>query len=71
MSQSYRVEGMTCGGCASSVTKAIKAAKPEVDVDVEVDLEAKKVTIVGLDDDKVIADAVQGAGFDFGGRVVV
>ncbi|MEE8410510.1 MAG: heavy-metal-associated domain-containing protein [Myxococcota bacterium] len=71
MTQSYRVDGMTCDGCASSVTKAIEAAKPGAEVVVEVDLEAKKVTVAGLDDDQVVADAVTGAGFDFGGRITI
>jgi copper chaperone len=67
MSQSYRVDGMTCGGCAASVTKAIQAVEPAAEV--EVDLDKKTVTVRGLDDDDAIAGAVEDAGFDFGGRV--
>ena len=37
----YRVNGMTCGGCANAVTRAIKAAAPAADV--KVDLSAKTV----------------------------
>jgi copper chaperone len=66
MSQSYRVDGMTCGGCAASVTKAIQAVEPAAEV--EVDLDKKIVTVRGLDDDDAIAGAVEDAGFDFGGR---
>ena len=43
---------MTCGGCATSVANAIKAAAPAAKVDVNLD--AKEVT-------------VEGAGFEYGG----
>jgi copper chaperone len=66
MSEKYRVEGMTCGGCANSVTKAIKAVAPDAKVDV--DLEAKLVAVDGLDNVDIIRKAVEDAGFDFAGR---
>ncbi|WP_029030694.1 heavy-metal-associated domain-containing protein [Salinarimonas rosea] len=31
----FRVENMTCGGCAKSVTKAIRSADPQADVTAE------------------------------------
>ena len=65
MSKTYRVDGMTCGGCANSVTKAIQAVAE--DAKVEVDLEAKTITVEGLEDDSEIGRAVEEAGFDFGG----
>ncbi len=62
----YRVDGMTCQGCANAVTNAIKAAAPKADV--KVDLAAKTVTV----DDAVAADAVaqavRDAGFTFAGK---
>lgn len=61
----YEVNGMTCGGCATSVTKAIKAIAPSAEV--EVDLGAKSVKVDGFDDAKAIENAVEDAGFDFGG----
>ena len=67
MSQIYRVDGMTCGGCASSVTRAIQALAASAEVNV--DLETKTVTVSGLDDDEAIGKAVEEAGFDYGGRV--
>lgn len=67
MSQSYRVDGMTCGGCAASVTKAIEAIGPNVRV--EVDLETKQVAVDGFEDEEAIGEAIEAAGFEFGGRV--
>jgi copper chaperone len=62
----YRVDGMTCEGCAKSVTKAIRAIAPGAVV--EVDLEGKAVAVEGVDDEKALAGAIEDAGFDFGGR---
>ena len=67
MSKTYRVLGMTCGGCASSVTKAIEAAAAGARV--QVDLEAKTVTVDGATEDGAIQTAVEDAGFDYGGPV--
>ncbi len=65
MAKTYSVLGMTCGGCANAVTKAIQAALPEAEVDV--DLEAKKVTVDGPINDDAVQKAVEEAGFEFGG----
>ncbi len=66
--QIYIVKGMSCSGCVSSVTKALKNADPVAEVSVE--LEAGKVTLEsGLSEDAVRA-AVEDAGFDFEGRAV-
>lgn len=65
MSTSYRVTGMTCGGCARSVETAIKAAAPGASV--EIDLSAAKVTVDGASEDQV-KKAVDDAGFGFEGR---
>lgn len=65
MKKSYHVDGMTCGGCAAALTKAIQARQPEATV--EVDLAAKRVTVEGVEDETAIASAVADAGFDFGG----
>ncbi len=65
MSATYSVLGMTCQGCANSVTNAIKAAAPGSEI--TVDLEAKKVTVEGCDDQAVVAQAVDDAGFEFAG----
>ena len=67
MTKTYRVLGMTCDGCANAVTNAIKTAAPEAAV--EVDLDGKQVTVEGADDDSVIQQAVEDAGFEYGGPV--
>ena len=51
VSDTYRVSGMTCGGCVRAVTNAIKAAVPSARVDV--DLAAGKVTVDGAGADVV------------------
>lgn len=61
----YRVNGMTCGGCANSVTNAIKAKAP--DAQVTIDLDAKTVTVEGFDDAAAVEAAVDDAGFEFAG----
>jgi copper chaperone CopZ len=64
--QIYIVKGMSCSGCVSSVTKALKLADPNAEVSVE--LEGGKVTLEsGLSDD-AIRLAIEDAGFDFEGR---
>jgi copper chaperone len=54
---------MSCGKCAASVERVIKAAQPSAAV--KVDLEAKTVTVEGLDDEAKIKSVIEGAGFDF------
>lgn len=65
MSETYRVSGMTCGGCARAVTNAIKAAAPAAIVDV--DLASGQVTVEGAGADAVHR-AVEDAGFGFDGK---
>jgi copper chaperone len=65
MVKTYLVYGMTCGGCAHSVEQAIKAAAPEAVV--SVNLASGKVRVDGAVDEDVVAGAIDGAGFDFGG----
>jgi len=57
---------MTCGGCARSVTNAIKAKAP--DATVVVDLEPGTVTVDGVDDSDLIKEAVEDAGYDYVGE---
>ncbi len=65
MVKTYRVSGMTCGGCARSVEQAIRAVAPKARV--SVDLAEGKVTIDGAADDQSVAAAIDGAGFEFHG----
>lgn len=62
----YKVDGMTCGGCASSVTKAIKSIAPASEV--EITLEGGRVVVSGPHDEGALKQAVEDAGFDFLGR---
>ncbi|GGX81639.1 heavy-metal-associated domain-containing protein [Vogesella alkaliphila] len=58
------VDGMTCGGCANSVKKAL-AGVPGV-AEVEVDLAAKRVSVRhdGSADEGALRSAIENAGFD-------
>ena len=67
----WKVEGMMCDGCVSSVTEALEAAEDAVK-EVKVDLEAKKVSVFvacdtmmdGLAMMPQLVEAVQEAGFE-------
>ncbi len=61
--KTYRVDGMTCGGCAASVTKAILRADATAEVDV--DLAKAEVSVSGVLDPAAVQSAVEGAGFDY------
>lgn len=65
MSETYSVIGMSCGGCAKSVTNAILDAAPGAEVDV--DLDAKAITVSGADQ-AAVKQAVEDAGFEFVGK---
>ena len=67
MAAKYKVAGMTCGGCAKSVEKAIKAAVPAAVV--EVDLASGTVSVSPEADAVVVGRSVEEAGFDFLGPV--
>lgn len=66
MSETYRVSGMTCDGCARAVTKAIRTRAPAAKI--AVDLNAGQVRVDGADM-AVVAAAVEDAGFGFNGRL--
>ncbi len=57
-----KVDGMTCGGCAASVKRAVQTL--DVNANVDVDLAAKTVkieTTVHLD---AVKSAIEDAGYD-------
>lgn len=60
--QIFTVEGMTCGGCASSVTRAVQHA--DKNAQVEVDLATKTVKVKSTLPPLQIIDAITSAGFD-------
>jgi copper chaperone len=61
-----KVTGMTCGGCASSVTRAIKAVAPAVEV--KVDLKSGEVAITGAAQKSAVVAAIEDAGYDVAGE---
>ena len=65
MEATYTVKGMTCGGCAGSVDRAVGAAAPGATV--EVNLAQASVRVQGDHDPERVKQAVEDAGFDFEG----
>lgn len=58
----YRVTGMTCGGCVKTLTRALEQALPEAQVDVQ--LEGGLVRVSGIHTPAAVSQAVEDAGFD-------
>jgi copper chaperone len=61
-----KVAGMTCGGCASSVTRAVAAAAPGAKVSVE--LTSGEVAIDGAATKEAVVAAIEDAGYDVVGE---
>jgi copper chaperone len=61
-----KVAGMTCGGCASSVTRAVSAAAPGAKVNV--DLKSGEVAIDGAAQRQAVIAAIEDAGYDVVGE---
>lgn len=57
----FRVDGMTCGGCARAVTSALRRMDPEAAVDV--DLPSKIVSIKSRMPQQQLQTAIEQAGF--------
>ncbi|MGE5652164.1 MAG: heavy-metal-associated domain-containing protein [Bacillota bacterium] len=57
----FRVEKMSCGGCAGRVTKAIRQVDSAAQVDV--DLQSKQVRVTSAADAPVLAAAIARAGY--------
>ena len=66
MNKTYKVAGMTCGGCAKSVTAALSKAAPEAEF--AVDHAAGLVSVKGAVAADTVKQAVENAGFDFLGE---
>lgn len=56
-----RVTGMTCSSCASSISRVLKRADPEVQVSVDVDKET--IFVKSWIGQTLIAELVEEAGF--------
>ena len=57
----FRVDDMTCGHCAASITTAIKKAVPGAEVDA--DPKTKFVSVRGAADAAIVSAAMAKAGF--------
>lgn len=64
-SHTYRVQGMTCGGCARHVDKALRAV-PGV-VAVTMDVAKGTATVEGSAPYEALAAAVAAAGYEMAG----
>ena len=62
-----RVEGMSCNHCKACVEKAV-GALPGVESAVA-DVAAGSLDVVGNADEKALKEAVEKAGFGFGGEI--
>ncbi|WP_312161435.1 heavy-metal-associated domain-containing protein [Phenylobacterium sp.] len=58
---SFQVEGMSCGHCVQTVTKAIQGVEPKAVV--AVDLATGRVTVQGGERREAIAQAIRDAGY--------
>ena len=61
-----KVSGMTCGGCAKSVERAVTAAAPGSKV--SVDLASGEVAIDGAATRQAVITAIEEAGYDVVGE---
>jgi copper ion binding protein len=62
MTITYSVPGISCGHCRTAITGEV-GRLPGVSA-VEVDLDAKRVTVTGAVDDRAVRDAIDDAGYD-------
>ncbi len=57
----FRIENMTCGGCARSVTRTIQKLDPAAEV--RIDVEARQVAVRSTASPEALASALDAAGF--------
>ena len=60
--QTFKVDGMTCGGCVAAVTRAVQAV--DKDAKVDVDLASKTVKVDSNVSPLQIIDVITNAGFE-------
>jgi copper chaperone len=63
----YRIDGMTCDGCARAVTRALQAVAQGREITVDRGRALVEIAGAALDD-AVLRAAIEDAGFVFGGR---
>ncbi len=57
----FKIEDMSCGHCASVITKTVKALDAQAKV--EIDLAQKKVTVESSEPRTIIVEALTDAGY--------
>lgn len=57
-----KIEAMTCGGCANSITKAIKSVDPTAKIDV--DVQGRAVTVDSTTNVKSLIEVIREAGYE-------
>ncbi|MGB6102650.1 MAG: heavy-metal-associated domain-containing protein [Pusillimonas sp.] len=57
----FEVNDMTCGHCASTITKAVQATAPGAQLDIKLD--THRVRVGGADDAMAIETAIREAGY--------
>lgn len=64
----WRVEGMTCGGCASSVTRVLTGAPGLLDLDVSHEQDQVRLVLDSAADRADLKARIERAGFDVVGQ---
>jgi copper chaperone len=57
----FRIDNMTCGGCAKSVTKAIHSVDRQAQV--EIDLPQKRVSVLSTADEAAVTAVLEDVGY--------
>jgi len=57
----FQIDNMACGGCARSVTRAIRSVDPQARV--EIDLHLRRVMVESAADDAAVAAVLADLGF--------
>jgi len=60
--RTYKVTGMTCGGCETAVTRAIKRQLGD-DTTVEADAAKGEVQVEASADPQIVSFVIEGAGY--------
>lgn len=60
--QRYTVEGMSCGHCVNTVTRAIEQTDP--DATINIDLASKVVAVDSTAEDESLRQAMRSAGYE-------
>lgn len=58
----FKVPGMTCGGCARSITKAIQSVDPAAKIDTNVP--ERLVTVETAANEQSLAEVIREAGYE-------